>query len=310
MEDAEEYQSASEEIVPIKQETILFYGKPLIGVILPDERPGVVLRSLCENLQLDRAGQIRRIRRTEAIADDLVSNVRIEYQDGPAQHAHVLVLHAVAYWLATVDVSRVREAARPDILHYQKKAVDALYTWAQSWRALPAPTSEAQVMLPTQEASREKQVRESDNFFIPAQMQEPGPEATHAQLATYHEHMALWHRWQADHHAQQWRSEVEEWRGSVESQLEGNREMLQLIPEVLERLGPQTVNTEHQTNIRGMVKRLEELSGTPYQTIYWELAQAFQAPRYTEILESQYDAVCQWFQRRIEAAKKPKRGKP
>lgn len=32
-----------------------------------------------------------------------------------------------------------------------------------------------------------------------------------------------------------------------------------------------------------MVKRLVELSGIPYQTIYWELAQAFHAPRYDEI---------------------------
>src|SRR6266571_5205227 len=172
MEDAEEYQAASEEILPIRQETILFYEKPLIGVILPDERPAVVLRSLCDNLQLDRVGQIRRIRRTEAIAEDLISNVRIEYEDGPAKHAHVLLLHAVAYWLATIEVSRVRPEIRPDILYYQKKAVDALYVWAQSMRALPAPTDEAQGLL-SAEASSVKQVRESSSFVIPAEIEEP-----------------------------------------------------------------------------------------------------------------------------------------
>ncbi len=104
---------------------------------------------------------------------------------------------------------------------------------------------------------------------------------------------------------EEWRDEMEEWRGSIEVRLEGDHEMLQLIPEVLERLGPQTVTTEQQTNIRGMVKRLNELTSIPYQTIYWELAQAFQAPRYNEIVESQYPAVCDWFQRRIEAAKAP-----
>jgi hypothetical protein len=56
--------------------------------------------------------------------------------------------------------------------------------------------------------------------------------------------------------------------------------------------------------LRGMVKRLVELSGTPYQTIYWQLAQAFQAPRYEEILAIHYPAVCEWFKQRIEAAKK------
>lgn len=80
MEEAEEYQPASERIIPLRQETTLFYGKPLIGVILPDGQAGVVLRSFCDNLQLDRVGQIRRIRRTEAIADGLVSNVELSIQ--------------------------------------------------------------------------------------------------------------------------------------------------------------------------------------------------------------------------------------
>jgi len=65
------------ELIPVEQQTLLFYGKPLIVVRLPDGQPGVVLRSLCQNMQLDLSAQLKRIRRTEAIADALVY-VRIE----------------------------------------------------------------------------------------------------------------------------------------------------------------------------------------------------------------------------------------
>jgi hypothetical protein len=43
-------------LIPIEQQTIMFYGKPVIVVRLPDGRPGVVLRYLCDNLQLDPGG--------------------------------------------------------------------------------------------------------------------------------------------------------------------------------------------------------------------------------------------------------------
>lgn len=298
MEEAEEYQTTSEEIRPIRQEIIEFYGKSLIGVILPDERPGVVLRSFCENLQLDRVGQVRRIKRTEAIADDLISNVRIEYPDGPAQHAHVLLLHAVAYWLATIDTSRVRPDVRPDILHYQKKAVDALYVWAQSWRSLPTPTNQTQALLLEPEASLQTEVGHAVIAFLPA----PGPGASHAELATYHENMALWHRYQADHHAQQWRGEVEEWRGSVEDRLEGDKELLQLIPDMMERLGPETISPLHQGQLRGYVKLLHTRSGMPYQTIYDDLRLAFGPARYQDLLESDWPQIEAWFKVQIEQA--------
>ena len=40
-------------------------------------------------------------------------------------------------------------------------------------------------------------------------MEEPRPEATHRERATYHELMSVWHRHQADQHAQAWRDEVD-----------------------------------------------------------------------------------------------------
>src|SRR2546421_901889 len=67
----------SQALIPIEQQTIVFRNHPLIVVRLPDGRPGVVLRWICENLGIDPAAQVARIKRTEIIADDLVY-VRVE----------------------------------------------------------------------------------------------------------------------------------------------------------------------------------------------------------------------------------------
>ena len=61
-----------QDFLPIEQQTLTFYGKPIVVVRLPDGQPGVVLRFLCENLQIDTAAQTQRIRRTEAISEDLI----------------------------------------------------------------------------------------------------------------------------------------------------------------------------------------------------------------------------------------------
>ncbi|MGI9059712.1 MAG: hypothetical protein ACR2H5_14145 [Ktedonobacteraceae bacterium] len=45
-----------------------------------------------------------------------------------------LVLHAVPYWLATIDTRRMDkdDPRRTEILAYQREAVDALYAWAST----------------------------------------------------------------------------------------------------------------------------------------------------------------------------------
>jgi hypothetical protein len=70
-----------QDLLPVEQQTLIFYGKPIIVVRLPDGQPDVVLRFLCENLRIDAAAQTQRIRRTEAIAEDLVF-VQVETECG------------------------------------------------------------------------------------------------------------------------------------------------------------------------------------------------------------------------------------
>ena len=39
------------ELIPLEQQTLNFYGKPIVVVRLPDGRPAVILNVLCDNLQ-------------------------------------------------------------------------------------------------------------------------------------------------------------------------------------------------------------------------------------------------------------------
>jgi P22_AR N-terminal domain len=291
-------QQQSQRLEPVEQESILFHGQTIIAVRLADGRICVVLRWICDSMKLQAGGQVRKIERTASTASELV-RVRVQTRGG-RQTMPALTLRGFSPWILSINPGEVtdgdpaeQERIRALVVAYQEEAKDVLYEHFVSRRT-------ARPGLPEPEGSRAAVV-------VPAEPMKPGPEATEAEQATYYEHLALWARWKADQYAQKWRGQVDEWRGAMEARIESSEAIAGLLPEIIERLGPQVLTTEHQTSVRGMVKRLSELSGQQYQTIYWELSQAFQAPRYAEILENQYPAVCDWFNVRIEAAKKPRR---
>ena len=261
-------------LYPTEQQTIVFYDKPIIVVRLSDERPGVVLRFLCENLQIDTAGHVQRIRRTEAIANDLIP-VRVESDGGP-QIMQVLVLRAVPFWLAGIDPKRVREEIRPDIIRYQREVVDVLYAWAQTQHTLPKPAD----IVPAEPI---------------AQPVRPSQDAPLADWREYYLRMAAITEWQMD---------VDQWRGSVESRLEGVEAMTGLIPEILERLGPQTLTSAHQKQVQALVHQLSQLTKKHTATIYDDLKTAFSVAKYSDIPEEQWAHVDRWFKVQIEQAMK------
>jgi hypothetical protein len=272
LNDEQEQESAP--LIPIEQQTIMFYAKPIVVVRLPDDRPGVVLRYICDNLQIATTGQVARIKRTEVIADDMVYT-QVQTEGGP-QIMPTLVLHAVPFWLAGIDPKRVREEVRPEILRYQREVVDVLYAWAQSPKAIAAPAG-----------------------LVPAgQIIQPIPPTEDAGLDAwreYHRQMVLWIDWQHD---------IEAWRGSVESRLESLQEVTNLIPEILGRLGPQTLTSEHQQAIREYARQLHELTGKPYGTIWENLKTAFRVAKYADIPELDWPRVVKWFQMQIEQRRK------
>ena len=114
----------------------------------------------------------------------------------------------------------------------------------------------------------------------------------------YYEDLEVLARWKANQEAQEWRADVEEWRGSVESQLEGDKAMTGLIPEILERLGPEKLTSDHQQLVQSYVGKLYEATGKHQNTIHVDLRTAFRVPRYQDILEEDWPKV------QIERAKK------
>jgi hypothetical protein len=255
-------------LIPSVQETILFHGKPIIVVRLPNGEPGVVLRWICENLHLSPQSQISRIKRTEVIAGDLVyAQVQTE---GGQQAMATLVLYSVPYWLATIDTRRMEkdDERRLEILNYQRNAVAALYAWAQS---TPEETMPARVV-PDQPLTKPES---------------PGSDATLTEWKLYHDQMSRFLQWQMD---------VEEWRGNIDNRV-GNLETI--TSRILKQIGPPRITIEHQNLIQYYVSQLNQATGKHQQTIFAALKTRFRVPRYDEILESEWRNVESWFKQQF-----------
>jgi P22_AR N-terminal domain len=265
--------SYEQEFIPVEQHTLTFYGKPIIVVRLPDGRPGVVLRFLCENLHIDTNAQVQRVQRSEVMAEDLVFT-RVETPGG-AQRMTTLVLRSIAYWFATIDTRRMEkdDPRRLAIIQYQREAVDALYTWAAAPLAREAPSKKLVPSEPIVEPTR------------------PTAEASLAEWHEYYVRMAA---------VLEWQMEVEVWRGGIEDRLEGLEAITGLIPEILERLPATTITPAHQNKVKYYVSLLSQTTGQHPATIYSALYAAFNVPRYQELLEAEWEQVERWFLSQLE----------
>jgi hypothetical protein len=188
-----------------------------------------------------------------------------------------LVLHSVPYWLGTIDTKRMKDQEkRLEVLHYQKEVVDVLYGWASTSKTLS-----------------------SDQALVPAEpIVQPVRPVQDAPLQEWHDYylrMAAIIEWQMD---------VEQWRETVESRLEGVEAMTGLIPEILERLGPQTLTPKHQQQTKAYIQQLSKATGKHSATIYNDLYEAFKVPRYQDIPESDWQQVERWFKVQIERSKR------
>ncbi len=265
--------SEEQELIPIEQHTLTFYGKPIIVVRLHDGRPGVVLRFLCENLHIDTNAQVQRVQRSEAMAEDLVFT-RVETPGG-AQRMATLVLRSIAYWFATIDTRRMDkdDPRRRAIVQYQREAVDVLYSWAAAPQKGEAPSTTLVPSEPIVEPSR------------------PAADASLAEWHEYYVRMAV---------VLEWQMEVEVWRGGIEDRLEGLEAITGLIPEILERLPAPTITPAHQHKVKYYVFQLSQAMGQRPARIYSALYTVFNVPRYQDLLEAEWEQVERWFQAQLE----------
>lgn len=275
-DDTVEASAASEVLIPLEQDAIPFYGRELIAVRLADGRIAAVLRWLCEGLGLNIKSQLPHIRGRAVLAKGLVT-VRVQTDGGP-QPMPAMTLDMLPGWLFTVDERRVKPEVRGDVLRYQSECAHVLgeHFARKERREIPPPST----LVPSEPIARPV---------------EPGEGAPLGAWREYHRAMLAFIDWQED---------IETWRGTVESRLEGVEELARIVPELLDRLGPQTLTAEHQRTIQNLAKRLHDMTGYAYSTIYGELIGDFHVPRYTEIAEARWEEVGAWFQVRFDAAQK------
>lgn len=292
-------EQAAQVLEPVEQAEIPFHHQMIVAVRLSDDRICVVLRWVCESLNLQPGGQVRKIERTAATASELV-RVRVETRGGK-QTMPALTMRGFSPWVLSLNPNEVNsgdgeedQRIRTLITAYQEEAKDVLYEHFLKSRnavALPAPTS-------------------ANSALVPIMPADPGPEANAAERAAYYEDVAVWALWNAARYNRQWRTGIEQWVGSVEDRLEGDKAMLELVTEIAERIGPEPVTNEQQASIRALVKRHCEQSGEDYQLVYWELTQRFHVSKYTDIPKAAYPDVVEWFKKRTGQAANAKTRRP
>lgn len=264
MEETPEYQ-VGPVLEPIEQQVIMFYGKPLTVVRLPDGAPAVVFAGLCQNMGLERTAQLQRVKRNKALARGYCQ-ARIDTPGGP-QVVSVLTLRVTPGWLFGIDANRAAPEVRADIERYQDECMDVLYQWAATSR-----TSATAALVP------------SEQVVKPAI---PDQAASLEQWRDYHLKMAAFTDWQLT---------VEQWRGSIEGRIET---IEALIPNILERLPEPTITPAHQNQVKYYVSQLSKATGKSPATIYSALYTAFRVPRYQELREDEWDKVEHWFKRQL-----------
>ena len=82
------------------------------------------------------------------------------------------------------------------------------------------------------------------------------------------------------------------------------RGLIDLILEILARLGPQTLTPDHQSKVKYYVQQLSKATNKHPGTIYSSLYTAFGVPRYQDIPEEEWSQVEHWFKVQLERARK------
>ncbi|HZI75331.1 MAG TPA: phage antirepressor N-terminal domain-containing protein, partial [Gemmatimonadales bacterium] len=175
--------------IPAQQETINFLGRSLIAVRLADGRIAASLHIMCDALQLDRPGQLRRIREDDVLADQLLA-VRVE-TDGGLQVMKMLTIWAIPTWITGLQIERTDTDKREAIRAFKREAADALYRHFSRRLALPAPQAVVPAEPPTAPPAPV------------AQPTSPPPGAALDEWQTWRQGMRAWLDWQ---------DEMDRWR--------------------------------------------------------------------------------------------------
>ncbi len=138
-----------------------FYGDDLLAVQgpLPDKQVWVHLVRLIECLGLTVSDQVDHIRGSEVMREGLQS-LPIMTRQG-VRDALFLRLGLVPFYLATIQVNRVKPSLREKLLRYQREAADVLYSYFLGEFGIIEPGRElspGQGLTPTEQAYEQAQL--------------------------------------------------------------------------------------------------------------------------------------------------------
>ena len=125
MPDPAEAQPGAQSLVVADQRRVDLLGDEVLATRVEDGTIYLPVRALCDSLGLDRAAQVRRIKRDEAMQDDL-QELAVATEGG-VQTLQFLRLETVPYWLSGVSVSRVKPELRDKLLAYKRWVVRKVY---------------------------------------------------------------------------------------------------------------------------------------------------------------------------------------
>lgn len=117
---------------------VKFHDQPIVAVE-HEGQPYVSMKQICDNLDLERTAQIRRIKRHPVLSKGCA--VIALPTTGGIQEAFCLPLSLLNGWLFGIEASRVRPEIRARLIQYQEECFDVLYRYFTNQRQIPAQQS-------------------------------------------------------------------------------------------------------------------------------------------------------------------------
>lgn len=259
------------------QRIVPFEDGELVAARQSDGTSLVAFNRLCENLGLNRRGQVQRVQRHTIMNRGLIA-LTVDTEGGP-QTIQCLRLDLLPLWLSGIQASRVKPELQEKLIRYQEEAATVL------WDAF-----KDQIVVEEETTHDRHALQPGDDAAIQQlqQIAEMGRAITHLaeqQIEIQRQQQALTHR--VDRAAQ------------VVKALQGDLTSIQVRLTLLEgQVHPSAAITDTQaTEISNQVKALAELLTSKekgknhYQGIFGELYRRFGVSSYKLIRQQDYEAV-------------------
>ena len=187
--------NAEAALVPVREQTVDFYGDSLPAGQLADGTILVPLRPICEAIGLSWAGQQQRVQRDELLSHAVTVCV-IHTVQGPRPML-ALPLKLLPGWLFGVQAARVKTELRAKILRYQADCYEVLWN-AFKGDILPptppqtnlSPAEQALMLAEAVAALARQQLELEGRYTTMADWMRPFVGATRRQLSDHEERLS------------------------------------------------------------------------------------------------------------------------